>query len=148
MGKREEKKREFDEKILPAPLTAGKSVQCWTPDEKLGLKYSIDRITLIADLSVEIWEKRFFEWLKLPFIEISGSGLQVLDYSNCDVDDFGNSHEYVSPEQVAYIEMPKYQVNKIRMLMLDNQLDISVRTEKSWKETVRSEEHTSELQSR
>lgn len=115
MGKREEKKREFDEKILPAPLTAGKSVQCWTPDEKLGLKYSIDRITLIADLSVEIWEKRFFEWLKLPFIEISGSGLQVLDYSNCDVDDFGNSHEYVSPEQVAYIEMPKYQVNKIRI---------------------------------
>lgn len=115
MEKREEEKRDFGGKILPAPLTAGKSTQIWAEDKKLGLKYSIDRITLIADLSVEIWEKRFFEWLRLPFIEISGGGLQVLDYSNCDVDDFGNKHEHVSPEQVAYIEMPKYQVNKIRI---------------------------------
>lgn len=115
MEKREEEKRKFDEKILPAPLTAGKSTQSWVDDKKLGLKYSIDRITLIADLNVETWEKRFFEWLKLPFIEISGNGLQILDYSNCDFDDFGNSHEPVSPEQVAYMEMPKYQANKIRI---------------------------------
>lgn len=115
MEKREKEKREFGGKILPAPLIAGKSVQIWTNDKKLGLKYSIDRMTLIADLSIESWEKHFFEWLKLPFIEISGNGLQILDYSNCDVDDFGNSHEHISPEQVAYMEMPKYQANKIRI---------------------------------
>lgn len=112
--RKEDRSQNFDHFYL-TPLTAGKSTQCWVDDKKLGLKYSIDRITLMADLSVESWEKHFFEWLRLPFVEVSGSGLQVLDYSNCDVDDFGNPHEHVSPEQVAYIEMPKYQSNKVRI---------------------------------
>lgn len=59
-----EKKRKREVKILPALLTAGKSVQIWTNDQKIGLKYSIDRITLMADLSLEAWEKHFFKWLQ------------------------------------------------------------------------------------
>lgn len=116
MEKREEEKREFDEKILPAYLTAGKSTHFLHTKSKYGeFRYSIDRITLIANLDVEVWEKCFFEWLGLPFIEISGGGLQVLDYSNCDVDDFGNRHEHIAPEQVAYLEVPKFQPGKIRI---------------------------------
>ena len=110
-----EKKRKREVKILPALLTAGKSTQIWTYGQKIGLKYSIDRITLMADLSVEAWEKHFFKWLQLPFTEVSGAGLKILDFSNCDVDDFGNPHEHVDPEQVAYIEMPKYTPDKVRI---------------------------------
>ena len=69
----------------------------------------------MADLSVEAWEKHFFKWLQLPFTKVSGAGLKVLDFSNCDVDDFGNPHEHVDPEQVAYIEMPKYTPDKVRI---------------------------------
>ena len=56
-----EKKRKREVKILPALLTAGKSTQIWTNDQKIGLKYSIDRITLMADLSVEAKEKEELE---------------------------------------------------------------------------------------
>lgn len=108
-------KREFDNNFYLTLLTAGKSTQIWNNGRNIGLKYSIDRITLMANLSLDSWEKHFFKWLKLPFIKISGNGLKVLDYSNCDFDDFGNPHEHIEPEQVAYIEMPKYRTNEIRI---------------------------------
>lgn len=78
-------------------------------------RVSVDRITLIAPLSLEAWEKHYFKWLKLPFVQAAGAGLQILDYSNCDVDDFGNRHEHVEPEQVAYLEVPRFQTNKFRI---------------------------------
>lgn len=78
-------------------------------------RVSIDRITLIAPLSLDAWEKHYYKWLRLPFVKTSGAGLQVLDYSHCDVDDFGNPHEHVDPEQVAYIEVPRFQKDKVRI---------------------------------
>ncbi len=38
-----------------------------------------------------------------------------MDYSNCKVDDFGHEHEEVPPEQVAFMEMPKFQTGKVRI---------------------------------
>lgn len=102
--KRKEDSRHF--------LTAGQSSQICPSDEFVA---SIDRITLMAPLSLDAWESHFYEWLKLPFVEISGTGLQVLDKSNCDFDDFGNRHDHVMPEQVAFIEMARFQKDKVRI---------------------------------
>ena len=78
-------------------------------------KVSIDRLTIVADLSVEAFENAVREWRKLPFFAESGGGFQILDFSNCDVDDFGNKHEHVDPEQIAYLEKPKFLKDKIRI---------------------------------
>lgn len=95
-------------------LTAGKRGQ-FCPPQYENLNYSIDRITLIADLDESLWERCFNKWVELPFIERAGAGLQVLDYSHCKVDDFGKEHDEVPPEQVAYIEMPRFQIGKLRI---------------------------------
>lgn len=114
-----EQKSNFD--LSPQPfLTAGESSH-FCPDVKNSqsfegsFRFSIDRITLIADLDLESWERHFYKWLKLPFVEICNQGLQVLDYSNCKVDDFGNKHAEVPPEQVAFLEMPRFQTGKVRI---------------------------------
>lgn len=96
-------------------LTAGKSSQICPVNPEKDFRCSIDRITMIAPLSLDAWEDHYYKWLHLPFVEVSGAGLQILDYSNCDVDDFGNSHPHVDPEQVAYFEMVKFQKDKIRI---------------------------------
>lgn len=94
-------------------LKAGKSTQNWVNEKKLSV--SIDQITIIAPISLDSWERCVHEWLKLPFIESSNAGLRVIDTDNCYYDDLGNKHNYVCPEQVAYIEMPKYHLDEIRI---------------------------------
>ena len=94
-------------------LKAGKSIHNWVNDKSLSV--SIDQITIIAPISLDSWERCVREWLKLPFIESSGAGLRVIDTSNCCSDDLGNKHDYVCSEQVAYIEMPRYHLDEIRI---------------------------------
>lgn len=80
-------------------LTAGKSIQNWNNPR---VRVSIDQITIIASITLEAWEKHWKHWLQLPFIRSSGSGIQIMDTDN-------------ALEQVAYIEMPKYHSDKIRI---------------------------------
>lgn len=94
-------------------LIAGESVGNCIKDKKINV--SIDQITLIAPISLEAWEKHVKSWLMLPFVKISGSGIKIIDTDNCYVDDYGNEHEYVNPEQIAFIEMPKYHTDEIRI---------------------------------
>ena len=110
-----EKTRENEEKSVGLSNSRLKYPNLGRIDENDEFRCSVDRITLMAPLSVEAWEKHFFKWLHLPFIETAGAGLQVLDYSNCDVDDFGNPHPHVAPEQVAYMEMTQFQHDKVRI---------------------------------
>lgn len=79
------------------------------------IKVSIDRLTIVADYREESLDSDMREWLKLPFIEIVNDGLQVVDDSRCYVDDFGHQHGYVAPEQVAYINSPRFMKNVIRI---------------------------------
>lgn len=79
------------------------------------IKVSIDRLTIVADYKESSLDKDMREWLKLPFIEIMNDGLQVVDDSHCYVDDFGHQHSYVAPEQVAYINSPKFMKDVIRI---------------------------------
>lgn len=94
-------------------LIAGKSVENCVKNKKINV--SIDQITLIAPISLEAWEKHVNRWLMLPFVRVSGSGIKVVDTDNCYVDDYKNEHEYVEPEQIAFIEMPKYHTDEIRI---------------------------------
>ena len=68
---------------------------------------SIDRITIVAPLDVEVFEKNSEQWQLLPFVKVADGGFQVLE------DDPKSSGE--KPEQVAYIEMPKHQQGKVRV---------------------------------
>lgn len=79
------------------------------------IKVSIDRLTIVADYKEASLDKDMREWLKLPFVEIMNDGLQVVDDSHCYVDDFGHRHGYVAPEQVAYINSPKFMKDVIRI---------------------------------
>lgn len=79
------------------------------------VKISIDRLTIVGDFPTKIFERVVQQWLNYSFIRLSGNGYEVLDYSNCKFDDFGNPHDEVPPEQVAYFEVPKFQKNKIRI---------------------------------
>lgn len=106
-----EKKRFEDQKKWLALSNSQSSV----PNLSFFVKISIDRLTIVGDFLTEYFEKLSRKWLNLPFIEVSGSGFKVLDYSNCKVDDFGNPHEEIPPEQVAYFEVPKFQKDKIRI---------------------------------
>lgn len=79
------------------------------------IKVSIDRLTIVGDYKETSLDKDMSEWLQLPFIEVSGEGVQVIDDSHCYVDDFGHKHGYVAPEQVAFIHSPKYLKDTIRI---------------------------------
>jgi len=85
-----------------ANLIADKSSQNCTKRESINV--SVDRITLVAELSLDAWEEHYFDWLSLPFIQSKGAGLQVLDFSSED-----------KVQQIAYIEMPEYHTDKIRV---------------------------------
>lgn len=111
----EKKREDVSKKLVGLSNSRLKYPNLGRIDENDEFRCSVDRITLMAPLSVEAWEKHFFKWLHLPFIETAGAGLQVLDYSNCDVDDFGNPHPHVAPEQVAYMEMTQFQHDKVRI---------------------------------
>lgn len=105
MTKKNEKSRLY--------LIADNTTQNWVTDKQVSV--SIDEITIIAPMSLKLWERYMREWVSYPFVKLSGAGLKVIDLDNCYFDDYGKRHEIVKPEQVAYIEMPKYRENEIRI---------------------------------
>lgn len=68
---------------------------------------SIDRITIVAPIDVEVFERTTEQWQLLPFVKTADGGFQFLEDAPV------NSKE--KPEQVAYVEMPKHQLGKIRV---------------------------------
>ncbi|KAA8788317.1 hypothetical protein [Lactobacillus crispatus] len=66
-------------------------------DLRQNVKISIDRLTIVGDFSTELFKKLVRKWLTFSFIRSSGAGFEVLDYSNCRFDDFGNPHEEIPP---------------------------------------------------
>lgn len=102
---------EVERKILPA--LSNSRQKC----SNMRLEVSIDRLTITGKVSAFAFEKAAQHWLDtVDFFQSAGDGgFQVLDYSNCDQDDFGHRHERVDPEQVAYIEMPKFSTDMLRI---------------------------------
>ena len=82
---------------------------------KADIRVSIDRITIVGNYSSDRLDNDMREWLRKPFIQDVNGGIQVVDDSNCYQDDFGNRHAYVAPEQVAFINSPKFLQDKIRI---------------------------------
>lgn len=75
-------------------------------------KVSIDRITIVADFLTQKFDRiARDEFLKYPFIVPSGDGFKVIDNSATSVNNEGND----IVEQVAYINVPRFQQNKIRI---------------------------------
>lgn len=75
------------------------------------IKISIDRLTIIGDYPTELFERHYFEWQRrYPFIRECGQGLQVVDTT-----DYVNTGVKLPMEQVAYLEVPKFQDNKLRL---------------------------------
>lgn len=82
---------------------------------KADIRVSIDRITIVGRYSSDRLDNDMREWLRKPFVQDVNGGIQVVDDSNCYFDDFGNRHAYVAPEQVAFINSPKFLKDKIRI---------------------------------
>lgn len=82
---------------------------------KADIRVSIDRITVVGRYLSDRLNRDMREWLRKPFIQDVNDGIQVIDDSNCYRDDFGNRHAYVAPEQVAFINSPKFMKDKIRI---------------------------------
>ena len=75
-------------------------------------KVSIDRITIIADYLTQKFDRIARDtFLKLPFIVESGDGFKVIDNST----ELVNEGDNQLVEQVAYINVPRFQENKIRI---------------------------------
>ncbi|MBS0954958.1 replication initiation factor domain-containing protein [Lactiplantibacillus plantarum] len=75
------------------------------------IKISIDRLTIIGDYPTERFEQHYFEWQRLyPFIRECGQGLQVVDTTN-----HVNTGVGSPMQQVAYLEVPRFQDNKLRL---------------------------------
>ena len=75
-------------------------------------RVSIDRITVIGDFLTAKFDRiARDEFLKLPFIEAFGEGFRVIDNTSISVNDETNK----ITEQVAYINVPRFQDNKIRI---------------------------------
>ena len=75
-------------------------------------RVSIDRITVIGDFLTAKFDRiARDEFLKLPFIEAFGEGFRVIDNTAMSVNDETNK----ITEQVAYINVPRFQDNKIRI---------------------------------
>ena len=79
------------------------------------VRVSIDRITIVGNYASDRLDNDMREWLRKPFIQDVNGGIQVVDDSNCYQDDFGNRHAYVAPEQVAFINSPRFLKDKIRI---------------------------------
>ena len=82
---------------------------------KADIRVSIDRITVVGHYDSDRLNNDMREWLRKSFIQDVNGGIQVVDDSNCYQDDFGNRHAYVAPEQVAFINSPKFLKDKIRI---------------------------------
>lgn len=79
------------------------------------IRDSIDRLTVIGDYQSERLDRDMRSWLRNSFVQEADGGIQVVDESNCNVDDFGNRHARVAPEQVAFINSPKFLQDKLRI---------------------------------
>ena len=79
------------------------------------VRVSVDRLTVIGDYQSEKLDRDMRSWLRNSFVQDADGGIQVVDESNCDVDDFGNRHARVAPEQVAFINSPKFLKDKLRI---------------------------------
>ena len=84
-------------------------------EHKVDVRVSIDRITIVGSYDSDRLNNDIREWLRKSFIQEVNGGIQVVDDSNCYQDDFGNRHAYVAPEQVAFINSPKFLKDKIRI---------------------------------
>lgn len=84
-------------------------------EHKADVRVSIDRITIVGSYDSDRLNNDIREWLRKSFIQEVNGGIQVVDDSNCYQDDFGNRHAYVAPEQVAFINSPKFLKDKIRI---------------------------------
>lgn len=75
------------------------------------VRASIDRLTIVGDYPTELFERHYYDWQRdNPFVRESGHGLKVVDTTK-----YVNSGADVPEEQVAYIEVPKFQADKIRL---------------------------------
>lgn len=75
------------------------------------IRVSIDRLTIIGDYPTELFERHYYDWQRdNSFIRESGHGLKVVDTTK-----YVNAEADVPEEQVAYIEVPKFQADKIRL---------------------------------
>lgn len=108
----ENKRNEIDDLKNGLALSNSQSNMPYVAHE---IKISIDRLTIVGHVRLDDFEILIRKWLTLPFIQPCGSGYQVLDYSNCKVDDFGNPHDEVPPEQVAFFEMVRFRRDTIRI---------------------------------
>ena len=82
---------------------------------KVDIRVSIDRITVVGHYDSDRLNNDIREWLLKTFIQEVNGGIIVVDDSNCYQDDFGNRHAYVPPVQVAFINVPKFLKDKIRI---------------------------------
>ena len=72
---------------------------------------SIDRLTVIGDYPTEYFADHYYKWQrKYDFVRACGEGLQIVDTTQ-----YVNSGEDLPEEQVAFIEVPKFQPNKLRL---------------------------------
>lgn len=72
---------------------------------------SIDRLTVIGDYPTEYFADHYYKWQrKYDFVRECGEGLQIVDTTQ-----YVNSGEDLPEEQVAFIEVPKFQPNKLRL---------------------------------
>lgn len=85
------------------PLIADKSSHICNNTKNI--KVSIDRITLVAPLSLEAWERHYKKWLLLPFIQNKGAGIQIID----------SKSNKGKKQQIAYVEVPRYHTEEIRI---------------------------------
>lgn len=72
---------------------------------------SIDRLTIVGDYLTEYFTDHYYKWQREhDFVRECGEGLQVVDTTQ-----YVNNGEDLPQEQVAFIEVPKFQKNKLRL---------------------------------
>lgn len=75
------------------------------------IKVSIDRLTVVGDFPTDLFMDHYYKWQrKHDFVRESGQGLQVVDTTQ-----YVNTGEDVPQEQVAYMEIPRFQKDKLRL---------------------------------
>lgn len=75
------------------------------------IRVSIDRLTVVGDYPTAYFMDHYYKWQQEhDFVRASGEGLQVVDTTK-----YVNSGADVPLEQVAYIEVPKFQPDKLRL---------------------------------
>lgn len=91
-------------------LIADQGTQNWVDFKNI--KISIDELTIVVPMTLRTWESNYRKWILLPFVRPCGAGIQVFDVGISLAKNNKNKKHY---NQVAYIEMPKYNYDKIRV---------------------------------